>query len=416
VKSEDKFDPTIFRDRNQITLKTAYMGIRSVYRWSDTQKKYVLPKLGNRFVAQVKQNGRQKERFFERLDDARKWRLSGDGLKHSSPKMLFEEVLSKYFEHIKSAVTPATWKTYKNSTQHLEYFYKMPVSSISSHVVDQWFVKIKSPNYLIGQHQTRFTYGKELKVLKQILKHYSEYIDENFNIPVKQRHSRDAVIDAQKMKIARMRNQSRYLTDEEQHRFLTELKVIATEEKKVFFLIACFQLMTGTRIGEAASMAWTDVDMIGGKLVISKSVHWGRGVGAKTYIQPFTKTGIARRVPMTIDLKLLLKEMNQASSSGLVFSLDRETPLAYRSIQYFYNKAFEKAGITHRSTHILRHTFSTDFITDTKDHVSLSRLLGHSSTRQTEHYAKITGNLTDESFKAYKEGSEERLGKLLKIV
>ncbi len=416
MKTENKFDPTKFRNRNLITLKTNYMGIRSLYRWCEIQKKYLSPKFGMRFVAQVKQNGRQKEKFFERLEDARKWRLSGEGLKVSAPKVLFEEVVVNYFEHIKSAVTPSTWTTYKNSTQHLEFFSKMSVCSISSHVIDQWFLKIKNPKYLIGQHQTRFTYGKELKVLKQILKYYSEYKDEAFNIPVKPRHIKDAVIDSQKMKAAKMRNQSRYLTSDEQIRFLTELKVIATEEKKIYFFIACFQLLTGTRIGEASAINWSDVDMIDEKLLIAKSVHWGRGVGAKTYVQPFTKTGESRRVPMTSHLKLILKEMNQSSSHGLIFSQDGETPLTYRSIQYLYDKAFIRAGISHRSTHILRHTFSTDFLSLTKDFVSLSRLIGHASTRQTEHYAKITDNLTDESFKSYNEGSEERFGKHLKIV
>ena len=415
MSTEGKFDPTIYRDRNQITLKSAYMGIRTIYRWCDLQKKYVLPKTGNKYVAFVKQHGRQKEKYFERLEDAKRWRISGEGLKFSAPRMLFEEVLEKYFEHIKSSVTPSTWKTYKNSTQHLEFFYKRPVASISSQLVDQWLLKIKSPKYLKGQHQTRFTYTKELKVLKQIFKYFAEYEDETFNIPVRQRHSKDAVIDTQKMKAARMRNQERYLDADEQNRFLNELRIITGEDKKMYFYLACFQLLTGTRIGEAAAVEWTDVDMISEKLVISKSIHWGRGVGAKTYVQPFTKTGVSRRVPMTGNLKALLKEMNQQAQSGLVFSLDGKTPLTYRSIQYIFNRAFERADIDHRSTHILRHSFSTDFITDTKDYISLARFLGHSTTRQTEHYAKITGNLTDESFKAYKEGSEERLGKILKL-
>jgi integrase len=416
MSTEDKFNPSDYRGRNQITLKTTYQGIRSVYRWCDDQKKYILPKTGNKYVALVKQNGRQKEKYFERLEDAKRWRVSGEGLKQSIPKFLFEEVLAQYFAHIKSGVAPSTWKTYWNSTGHLGYFLKMPVAGITSQTIDQWLIQVKAPKYLERQHKTRFTYAKELKVLKQILKFYSEYKDETFGVPVKARHNRDAVIDAQKLKAARIKNQSRYLDTEEQNRFLTALRQVTGEDRKLYYLLACFQLMTGARIGEAAAIHWADIDMIGEKLIISKNVHWGRGVGARTFIQPFTKTGVSRRVPMTADLKLLLKDMNINAKPGLVFSFDGNSPLTYRSIQHFYNKAFERAGISHRSTHILRHTFSTDFITDTKDHISLSRLLGHSSTRQTEHYAKITGNLTDESFRAYKEGSEERIGKVLKLV
>lgn len=415
MRTDAKFDPTIYRNRNQVTLKTSFTGIRAIYKWCDDQKKYVQPKSGLKYVALVKQNGIQKEKSFERKEEALKWRTSGEGTKPTARKMTFEEVMGKYFSHIQSSVTPATWKTYMNSTHHLAFFFKMPVSSITSHAVDQWLAKIKVPRYLESQHKTRFTYAKELKILKQILKYYSEYEDYDYHLPVKQRHSKDAVIDFQRMKASKMRNQSRYLEPEEQKRFLEELKVITGEKKKVYFYLAFFQLTTGTRIGEAGGLNWGDIDMVSEKVSISKSIHWGRGVGSETYVQPFTKTGVARRIPMTADLKNLLMVMNQTASSGLVFSFDGKSPLEYRSIQYFYDKAFERAGINHRSTHILRHTFSTDYLSDTKDHVALSRILGHSSTRQTEHYAKITGTLTDESFKTFKEASEERLGKVLKL-
>lgn len=416
MKTRSMPDLTAYKGKSQITLKTSYVGIRSIYRWSEAEKKYVAPTAGNKYVAMVKQHGRQREKHFESLNEAKRWRLSGDGLKNQAPKMLFEEVQAKFFERIITTVTPSTWKTYWNSTQHLCVFQKMKVSSITSQVIDQWLLSIKSPAYLESQHKTRFTYVKELKVLKLILRYYSEYEDESFIFPVKQRHTRDAVIDFQKMKAAKSRNQSRYLSNEEQARFLNELKVIAINEKRIFYYLACFQLLTGARIGELVALSWKDIDLIGDKFFISKSVSWGRGVGAKTTIQPFTKTGVDRSIPLAPFLISLLKEMNQDKGTReLIFSHDGHAPLAYRSIQYFYNKAFERAGIKHRSTHILRHTFSTDFLTDTKDHVSLSRLLGHSSTRQTEHYAKITGNLTNCSFETFKEGTEERLGKILKL-
>ncbi len=410
-----KFNSEIYRNRNQITLKTGFTGIRAIYRWCEFQKKYVLPKTGLRYVALVKQGGIQKEKSFERKEEALKWRTSGEGVKISARKMTFEEVMAKYFAHIQTSVTAATWKTYKNSTLHLEFFFKIPVSGISSQVIDQWLAKIKMPSYLESQHQTRFTYAKELKVLKQILKYYSEYENDDYHLPVKQRHNKDAVIDFQRMKASKMRNQSRYLDSLEQTRFLEELKIITGEEKKIFFYLAFFQLTTGTRIGEAGALKWNDIDMVSEKVSISKSIHWGRGVGSKTYVQPFTKTGVARKIPMTADLKNLLMVLNQEAKLELVFTFDGMTPLEYRSIQYFYNKAFERAGINQRSTHILRHTFSTDYLSDTKDHVALSRILGHSSTRQTEHYAKITGALTDNSFKTFKEASEVRLGKVLKL-
>ncbi len=119
-------------------------------------------------------------------------------------------------------------------------------------------------------------------------------------------------------------------------------------------------------------------------------------------------------MPMTTALKEMLSALKMRSDGkGLVFSEDGINPFSYRSIQHYYNRAFKEAGVKRTSTHILRHTFSTDYLTATKDHLSLSRILGHASTRQTEHYAKITGNLTNHSFLAYQEANSENLGKVL---
>jgi hypothetical protein len=51
----------------------------------------------------------------------------------------------------------------------------------------------------------------------------------------------------------------------------------------------------------------------------------------------------------------------------------------------------------------------------TRDLLSLSKLLGHSSIKQTEHYAKVTSNSTQEQFRAYDESSRDGIGKVLKF-
>ena len=89
-------------------------------------------------------------------------------------------------------------------------------------------------------------------------------------------------------------------------------------------------------------------------------------------------------------LKNLLKLQNR--NSGLLFSNDGINPITYRSIQFHYNNAFKAINIKWRSTHIVRHSFATNFLNSGSDHATLSKLLGHSSIKQTEHYAKISGD------------------------
>ena len=205
------------------------------------------------------------------------------------------------------------------------------------------------------------------------------------------------------------------MSGEEVLRFLEAFECIAesTGKGKLFFYLAFFQLCTGARIGEACAIHWNDVDLITGHLNISKNVKWGRGKDSETSIKPFTKTGVGRRIPMTKDLRYLLSKMKQSPSGKLVFSEDGNEPLSYRSVQHYYARAFKAAGISWKGSHVLRHTFSTNYLTATKDYVSLSRFLGHASTRQTEHYAKITGTLTDRSFETFNESAGEMFGNVL---
>ena len=88
-------------------------------------------------------------------------------------------------------------------------------------------------------------------------------------------------------------------------------------------------------------------------------------------------------------------------SKGLVFSEDGLNPAPYRVIQHYYDKAFLSAGLKWRSTHILRHTFATDFLEKTGNKLALQGLLGHSSSRQTDHYAKITDSVIKAGVRAY---------------
>jgi hypothetical protein len=53
------------------------------------------------------------------------------------------------------------------------------------------------------------------------------------------------------------------------------------------------------------------------------------------------------------------------------------------------------------STHIMRHSFATDFLQSTRDQYALQGQLGHKSSRQIEHYAKIIEGGVREGIQAY---------------
>ncbi len=82
--------------------------------------------------------------------------------------------------------------------------------------------------------------------------------------------------------------------------------------------------------------------------------------------------------------------LRSGRATGLVFSHDGVTPLEYRAIQYRFDKAFERLGMPYSGAHILRHSFATDFLEKTGDHLALMKIMGHRDIRETFRYAKIT--------------------------
>jgi len=416
---ETKFNPSVYKGKDVVSVKTSSTGIRALYKWSPDAKKYLPKKEGSRYCAIHKLQGTQKERYFERLEDAKRWRLMG-GNDNAAPekKMLFGELLERFFIHIKGRINGSTLQTYNNHSNHLKPFKVCQVDQITSQMIDSWLVKIKQSDYVAFQKNTRLSYHKEVALLRQVFNYYSEYVPEGdkFISPIKDRHIQDCIIDQKKYKEAKLKIRTKYMTGEEVEKFLIQHRVLAIIKPSHFgfYCLAFFQLQTGARIGEACSLKWSDLNFEEGTFLISKTVQWKRQKGSETYIQPYTKTGGARVAWITEPLKLVLREWKALSGhNGLIFSHDGKEPYSYRAIQYAYDLAFKAAGIKWSSTHILRHTFSTEFLSHTRDFISLASILGHANTRMTEHYAKTTGSMALESFKKYETESSGKLDNVL---
>ncbi len=410
------FNPSEYKGKLDVSVKSKYTGIRLLYKWDDDQKKYLKKSEGKKYCAIIKSFGRQREKHFDRLEDALRWRQSGGKEELVQKSFLFGELLDKYLAHIEGRINSSSNKTYQNRSKHLKVLRILQVESITPQYIDQWIRMLKGQSYLASQHGTRTSYQKEISLLGRVFNYYGEYLKDGFVSPVKKRHLQDCIVDQVKYKEAKLKNKTRFMTPDETVHFLLKFKSRSEKDEALFgyYCLAFFQLQTGARIGEAAAMTWEDFDFENGAFIISKSVLWGRGKDAETTIQPYTKTGEPRPGWITGPLKEVLLEWRSVSrNKGLVFSCNGIEPYGFRSIQYHYNKAFEDAGLKFRSTHILRHSFSTEFLRLTKDFISLSKILGHSNTRQTEHYAKVTGSMAEDSFEKYKDLNSESMGRVI---
>lgn len=404
-----KFSPSLYKGKKQVYVSDPrHQGIYSIWLWNEKKQRYIQKQVGKKYCAYRKIHGRQLTGHFESFEDAKKWRESVEftGVAHKEKvNLLFKEVAQRYFDHKVSKLQPTTVQTYISKAKHLRFFDDMTVASITPQVVDAWISAIKRPSYLETQHKSRVTYKHELSALRQILTYYSEYLDDDYQVPLKKRHNEDCIVDPVKLKLLKVHNRNKFLTREECEAFVGYLKRQAEldQKKEVFFRLAHFQFNTGTRIGEACAIDWRDVDPLSGTVRIAKTVQWGRGKGRESVISGLTKTGDSRVVPLIDSVISSLSEWKELSqrSSGLVFSEHGFAALSYRSIQYEYTKAFKALGIQATSTHILRHSFATDFLLKTQNQLALSKVLGHRNLKQTEHYAKITATTVADGVREY---------------
>lgn len=408
-----KFDPKtkIPNKRIVYTPVNHKPAIRYIWEWCDKTNQYKKRLEGNKYNAYkyicIGDKKKQVEASFKSLAEAEEWRKSTNESPSLTVRYTLLETLEKYLEHSSKRLRKTSIETYLNKTRHFDFLLQMYIDQITSHTLDQWLEKIKQPSYLRTQHKTRTSYRHELRVLGQIFNYYAEYIAiEDYQSPIRKRHLEDSIVDVQRFKEAKERNKNKYISRDEIIHFLKTFEEFARSNdnpiKQCMFLLALVQVSTGSRIGEAASLFWSDIDFENNCIHVSKTVHWLRTKGKKPEIYNLTKTCESRIIPMIPITSKHLKEWKLLNSlnSDLVFNKDGEI-LKYRSIQYHYDLIFAKAGLKFSSSHILRHSFASLFLESTSDLSSLRGLMGHATTQMSDHYAVPSSKLKQKTMSKF---------------
>jgi integrase len=160
---------------------------------------------------------------------------------------------------------------------------------------------------------------------------------------------------------------------------IDELKqLIATPCKhkiiKLAFLFAC---NCGLRLGDILSLTWADIRYEEGRWTIATRI-------AKT--QRFIHN------PLPLEALKWLPE--RKNDSDKVFA-----NLEDKKINIHIHAWAKDAGITNKNVtfHVSRHTYATMLLTAGADLYTVSKLLGHTSIRHTQRYAKIVNSLKDDA-------------------
>ncbi|MCT4642797.1 MAG: site-specific integrase [Bacteriovoracaceae bacterium] len=221
-------------------------------------------------------------------------------------------------------------------------------------------LELKKEIALLNPKSRRFNFDNDLKSLKALLNWYREKYDDQFSNPILKRHREEGII-------RKIPNKKKKLKKHELLAFFDAL-----ESDSLFWRdFAETQFYLASRVQEVAGLLLSSVDFISKTLDIENVMVWG--VDKKfSYLKDSPKNSEDREASINGKLFEIMQrrkiERFQGSfkvcpvtgvSLDLVFHIEGK-PLSYRQIQYHYNKALKKAGLSHKfsSTHIMRHTMA----------------------------------------------------------
>lgn len=138
-----------------------------------------------------------------------------------------------------------------------------------------------------------------------------------------------------------------------------------------------FLRYTGARPSEASGLEWSDIDLENRVIVLKKH--------KTSSTQRIPKP---RVIPLHPEVVTLLIEIRKRDEPGpRVFQTHRRSPWNRSNLSLRMRRARAKANIPDDAKlYGLRHAFATRSIVNGVDIKTLSELMGHTSTRTTEHY------------------------------
>jgi integrase len=149
-------------------------------------------------------------------------------------------------------------------------------------------------------------------------------------------------------------------------------------------------LAIGLRRGEALGLRWADVDLVNGRVVVTKALS---RVGTDLALRDVKTESSAASVPLPEELVTILRrhrldqlgdtQVARGNTLGLVFTTKNGTPLEPRNINRAFDTLCRRAGVRGIRLHDLRHSCATLLFTMGVEAATVQRVLRHSSISVT---------------------------------
>jgi integrase len=140
-------------------------------------------------------------------------------------------------------------------------------------------------------------------------------------------------------------------------------------------------LKTGLRQGELLALSWDDVDLVAGRLVVSRNLSQGEITTPKN--------GKTREIPLGDDVLASLKRHRHLRGE-VVFCQSDGRRLTKGETKHPLWRACKRAGLRRIGWHVLRHTFASHLVMRKAPIKAVQELMGHSTVMMTERYAHLS--------------------------
>lgn len=268
----------------------------------------------------------------------------------------------------------------------LDFFGKnCPLESITPSKIEEFKVylksyktiskiKINNPEYGKNGCRKKYIY-KEIETEKtranSTINRHIEMLSKMFNLCID-----NGLIDNNPCRsVKQLREENfkiRFLTIEEEKELFKVIESSADNGTQPYLhlkpLVIC-ALQTGMRRAEIFNLKWSQIDFKKGFIEVLK-----------------TKSGKARKIPISTRLDTILRDLFAVSNSEYVF-INPATNKPYVDIKKAFSSALEKAGINNFRFHDLRHTVATRMVESGADLLVVQEILGHDNIQTTMRYA-----------------------------
>ena len=345
---------------------------------------------GNKsYQAQVRIHGHPpRSATFLRKSDAKKWAVQTETEIHTGmtirPNSASHHTVREMLERYKETVLIDKAGGGKDHKTHIAFWIQQlghyALSEVSTDLVTRSIDKLKKKKTRLGTPPAPAT------VLR-----YMMALSHAFTVARKQWNwcESSPVENVQRPKVKNER--TRYLTDAERESLLAACKNSANAD---LYLVVILAISTGMRKGEIMGMRWQD-------LHTSPEQNFTRIHLTKTKNDEHRSILITSKALQLLDERRakVSESKPEKVANGLIFPgpISTGQPIDLRKP---WTAAMKVAGIEEFRFHDLRHTAASYLAMDGASLLSISKVLGHKTTKMTERYAHLATSHLDDAVRS----------------